>query len=534
MLRFASVTTGEQIARTRARALVYRNVRDVVFLLGVEAGSDVASSRFRFLEINPAFTDATGLPEEQVVGKLVEEVIPEPSLSLVLDKYRTAIREQRTVRWEEVTTYPAGKKFGVVSVTPIVDADGACRTLVGSVYDATTELRARSLGSAEQRVLEMVASGAPLSSVLTELVLAIEDLIPPTIASLLLLAPDGKRLRRGAAPHLPEAYNRAVEEAEIGPREGSCGTAAATGRPVIVTDIQTDPLWLPYRALARAHGLRACWSTPILSRDGRVLGTFALYYSEPRTPTQDEVALVARVVHVAGIAIARHELDEQLRALSARIEAAREEERTGIAREIHDQLGQSLTVLKMDLAWISRRATSPEGITPEVLVAKVSELAAMTDEIIGQVRRISAELRPGVLDDLGLVAALSWQTREFEKRTGIRCSLHVELLDEAVRSELSTTVFRVLQEALTNVLRHAQAAHVDVRLAEDDGALVLEVSDDGKGIRPEEIRDPRSLGLVGMRERVRRVGGSASFAPREGRGTTITFRLPLRQEAPTP
>lgn len=534
VLRFAGVTTGEQIARTRARALVYLSVRDVVFLLGVEQGADLTSTRFRFLEINPAFSDATGLREEQVVGKLVEDVIPEPSLSLVLDKYRTAIREQRTVRWEEVTTYPAGKKFGVVSVTPIVDADGVCRTIVGSVHDATTELRARWLGAAEQRVLEMVASGAPLSSVLTELVLAIEDLIPPAIGSVLLLSPDGKRLRHGAAPHLPEGYNRAIDGAAIGPREGSCGTAAATGRTVVVTDIETDPLWLPYRELARTHGLRACWSTPILSRDGRVLGTFALYYREPRTPTRDDVDLVARVVHVAGIAIGRHELDEQLRALSARIEAAREEERTGIAREIHDQLGQSLTVLKMDLAWISRRATSAEGIAPAVLVEKVSELSSMTDEIIGQVRRISAELRPGVLDDLGLVAALSWQTREFEKRTGIRCSLRVELPDEAVRSELSTTVFRVLQEALTNLVRHAQAGQVDVRLAEDDDALVLEVSDDGKGIRLEDIRDPRSLGLVGMRERVRRVGGSASFAPRDDRGTAITFRLPLRQATPTP
>ena len=515
------------------RVLVYENVRDVVFLLAVEG------DRFRFVEINPAFTSATGLAEAQVVGKLVDEVIPEPSLSLVLESYRAACREQRTVRWEEVSEYPSGTKHGQVSVTPVVDADGRCTHLVGTVHDVTAEARGRALAGAEQAVLEMAASGAPLQSSLEVLALAMERQVPSALISILLVDPDGTRLRHGAAPSLPAEVSRVVDGAAVGPTQGSCGAAVALGHEIVAVDIETDERWGPWRDLARSHGLRACWSTPILSRDARVLGTFALYYREPRVPAQEDRDLVARAVHVAGIAIQRHELDEQLRGLSARLDAAREEERTGIAREIHDQLGQSLAVLKMDLAFIARRGASPAGITTAELLAKVSELSGLTDEIIRQVRRISAELRPGVLDDLGLAAALGWQAQEFEKRTGVICAVDVRVGPESLARSLSTTVFRAVQEALTNVALHAEASRVDILLREDAGDLLLDVSDDGKGIRPEDVRDPRSLGLLGMSERARREGGSVTFdrgarSGSSGPGTTVAFRLPLRRGSTAP
>ncbi len=500
--------------------MAYENVRDVIFLLGVEG------TGFRFLEINPAFTMATGLTEDEVVGKRVEEVIPEPSLSVVLARYNEALRDGRTVRWEEITPYPSGRKHGQVSVTPVLDESGQCRYLVGTVHDVTVEARARALAVAEQRVLEMVASDATLADSLEALVLAVEEQVPPALASILLISPDGERVLHGAAPHLPTEFNRAIDGARIGERAGSCGTAAALRKSIIVTDIEKDPLWQDYRDLARPHGLRACWSTPIVSRDDRVLGTFALYYREPRAPTEADLELIARAVHVAGLAIQRHELDTQLRALSARIEAAREEERTGIAREIHDQLGQALTVLKMDVAWIARRARSAEGLAVASLLAKLEELSSTTDEIIREVRRISAELRPSVLDDLGLSAALAWLAQDFEKRTSIPCAVRVRA-DERLPREVATAVFRIVQEALTNVTRHADARRVDVGLEQDGGALVLEVRDDGKGIRPEDVTDPRSVGLLGMRERVRRLHGVASFTPLRGGGTALAFRIPL-------
>ncbi len=515
-LRLAVDRAVEDADADRVHALVQGSVHDVVFTLRLDG------ERFRFSEINPAFTRATGLTAAQVVGKHVDEVIPEPSLSLVLARYREAIDGRRTVRWDEVTDYPTGRKYGEVAVTPLVDASGRCTGLLGTVADVSEARRARELADGEQRVLELVAARASLDDTLRALVAFAERLAPPAIGSILRLDADGVHLRAGAAPGLPDAYNAAIDGAAIGPNAGSCGTAAALREPVIVVDVATDPRWADYRDLAGVGGIRACWSTPIFASDGRVLGTFALYYREPRAPSEADLALIARFGHVAGIALQRHELDEQLRQLSARVEAAREDERTGIAREIHDQLGQALTVLKMDLAWIARRAS-----TPEAQQARLAEALAQVDQIIGEVRRISAELRPGVLDDLGLDAALAWAAREFEQRTQIACVVRSGIADdEQIDRDVATAIFRVFQEALTNVVRHAHARNVDVWLEERDGALELRVKDDGQGIADDAIRDPRSLGLLGIRERARRLGGTAEVGRDVAGGTVVTLRIP--------
>jgi PAS domain S-box-containing protein len=219
---------------------------------------------------------------------------------------------------------------------------------------------------------------------------------------------------------------------------------------------------------------------------------------------------------------------EQLRELSAHIEAAREEERTGIAREIHDQLGQALTVFKMDLSWIARRAVSEAGLSREQLLEKVKGLVQMTDETIDEVRRISSELRPAILDQVGLGAALAWKAKELEERTQLACLVDSSLpADAKLDRALTSAVFRVFQEALTNVVRHAEATRVDVRLARSDGSLVLEVRDDGRGIKEEEIANPHSLGLLGIRERLRPFGGTVAFARGQPKGTVVTVRVPI-------
>jgi len=390
-----------------------------------------------------------------------------------------------------------------------------------AVEDVTEVTRSRRLKDAEHLVLERIASGAALGGILETLVLAIEDYSPPTIGSILLLDADGVHVRHGAAPNLPLAYTQAIDGAWIGPAAGSCGTAAFERRPVYVEDIETDPLWADYRELARTHGLRACWSTPIFSNEGRVLGTFALYYREPRAPTADDIALIERATHLAGIAIEHIQLEDQLRELSAHVESVREDERTGIAREIHDVLGQGLTALKMDLAWLARRTTGQEP-----LLEKLRAMSEATDEIIQQVRRISTELRPGVLDDLGLLAGIEWQAQEFEGRTGTLCTVESNLGDAKLPRDVSTAIFRIFQEALTNVARHAEARHVGVRLDLADDVLDLEVRDDGKGITHAQAGNPRSLGLLGIRERARRLGGRATVAAGTQGGTVVSVRVP--------
>ncbi|MBI3799492.1 MAG: PAS domain S-box protein [Deltaproteobacteria bacterium] len=219
---------------------------------------------------------------------------------------------------------------------------------------------------------------------------------------------------------------------------------------------------------------------------------------------------------------------EQLHALTARLQVIREEERTRIAREIHDELGQTLTGLKMDLAWLNKRVVNTnDGALRELLLSKTRTMAQLTDTIIHTVRRIATDLRPGVLDNLGLLAALEWQAQDFQKRTDIACHLKTSLEEVALDPEGTTAVFRIFQETLTNVARHAHATAVDVKVSEDAGNLVLEVHDNGRGITESEITAGTSLGLLGIRERVLLVGGEVTVKGTPGAGTSVIVQVPL-------
>jgi PAS domain S-box-containing protein len=214
---------------------------------------------------------------------------------------------------------------------------------------------------------------------------------------------------------------------------------------------------------------------------------------------------------------------EQMRALAARIETVREEDRSQIAREVHDDLGQSLTGLKLDLAWLARRLPESEAESR----ARAAEMSELIDATINSVRRISSELRPGVLDDLGLVAAVEWQAQEFERRTGVPCRFRSTGEFEELEARRATALFRILQEALTNVIRHAQASRVSVKLTREIEAAQIEIRDNGRGITREELSRPGSLGLLGMRERAFAFGGEVLVTGRPGHGTTVTARMPL-------
>jgi signal transduction histidine kinase len=218
--------------------------------------------------------------------------------------------------------------------------------------------------------------------------------------------------------------------------------------------------------------------------------------------------------------------EQNLRALAARLQSVREEERSRIAREIHDQLGQALTGLKMDLTWLNARL--PAGQKP--LAEKVKSMFRLIDDTIQSVRKIASLLRPEVLDQLGLAAAIGWQARDFQARTGIRCKVTLPPDPLAVEQELSTATFRIFQELLTNVARHAGATRVDVSMRADDGRLLLEVQDNGKGIPDAALSGAKSLGLLGMRERAMAFGGSVEFAGVGGKGARVTVVLPLRPE----
>lgn len=220
---------------------------------------------------------------------------------------------------------------------------------------------------------------------------------------------------------------------------------------------------------------------------------------------------------------------EQLHALSAHLLSVREEERTSIAREIHDEFGQALTGLKMDLAWLTARLAPGQ----QASIDKAKTMAKLIDTTVQSVRRVSMKLRPGLLDDLGILAALEWYAHDFQTRTSIQCHFTTRLPELNLDKDRTTTVFRIFQESLTNVARHANATKVTAKLGLSAGALVLEVKDNGRGITEREMANPKSFGLMGIRERAYLVGGEVQIKGRPGKGTTISVRIPLESSEPS-
>jgi len=215
---------------------------------------------------------------------------------------------------------------------------------------------------------------------------------------------------------------------------------------------------------------------------------------------------------------------DQLRALTARLQSVREEERTSISREIHDELGQACTAIKMDLALIGRRLTKSQT----QLQSKVDSAIQLVDSTIATLRRIASELRPRTLDDLGLPAALESQAQEFESRTGIRCTVALPQELFTLDADTSTVIFRIFQESLTNVARHAQATRVEARLEQEGNRIIFQVFDNGRGFDPEEAKTRKSLGLVGMQERALLLHGDLKIEGVPGAGTTMTLTIPLQ------
>lgn len=213
----------------------------------------------------------------------------------------------------------------------------------------------------------------------------------------------------------------------------------------------------------------------------------------------------------------------QYRELAARLQSVREEERTRVARQLHDELGQSLTALKMDCAWIRTRLS---GAQTGVL-ARIQSSMELIDETIRTVRRLATELRPGVLD-LGIQAAIEWQAHEFQARSGIECTVAFSAAEELLDSASATEIFRIFQETLTNVARHSGATQVKATLEQDRGELLLEIRDNGRGIRRDEIEKRNSLGLLGMRERASLIKAAFTIDGEPEHGTTVRVRIPLQ------
>jgi PAS domain S-box-containing protein len=346
------------------------------------------------------------------------------------------------------------------------------------------------------------------------------------------------------APDQIIRYDREFRRAYVNPavtRAYGLPAEALTGKPIgsVVQDagleVKGDELAQVRQRIAsvfdtgKSYEYEMTWPMP----------TERKYYTVRLFPELDLNGSVVNVLGISRDITKRRHAEEklkatsdQLRALSASMQSAREEEATRIAREIHDELGSALTSLKLDLESI-RREELPAASDLDLsrLREKIKTMMQLVDQTADTVRRISSELRPSVLDDIGLVAAMRWQARQFETQAGIVCQCDFRLEEVDLDQQQSTAIFRVFQEALTNVLRHAEATRIDINLEKEDDELVLTISDNGRGITADERSERLSLGLLGMRERVNLIGGTIDITGVEGKGTEITVRVSMTRES---
>jgi signal transduction histidine kinase len=269
-----------------------------------------------------------------------------------------------------------------------------------------------------------------------------------------------------------------------------------------------------------------------VKKEGDVIGTLCLVYQKDYIPSNDDKKLIGIIASAIGVEEERREekeklrtTGEELRFLSLHQESARENERTSIAREIHDELGQSLTALNMDLSWLRRQTSEGDAVTHE----KIDSMTGIVNSTIQSVKKLCTELRPSILDDFGLTAAIEWQAEQFQHRTGILCKVTCGYIGNIPNKALSTAIFRAFQEALTNIARHANATIVKVRLEEDDDILKMEIDDNGIGIDKESYNSRQSFGIIGIRERILSVGGDFRIIGIPNRGTILKISAPLRR-----
>ncbi|HYL26018.1 MAG TPA: ATP-binding protein, partial [Burkholderiales bacterium] len=437
------------------------------------------------------------------------------------------------------------------------DAQGGVE-FVGAVMDVTEQQRARAVLAGEKRLLEMVARGDSLATILDALCRLVEELASGSLSSILLLDPNARRLRHGAGPSLPIAYTKAIDGVAIGPSVGSCGTAAYRGEPVIVRDIANDPLWADFRELALAHGLRACWSTPVRSSQGKVLGTFAIYYREPRNPGAHEHNLVEQITHIASIAIERKQAEEALRRSEQRLRQAEKMEAIGrlaggIAHDFNNILGGILGYGELAQGHLGEDSVVRRYVDQMMLAGArgkglVERILAFSRSGPGE--RVPVHVQSAVEEALEIVTA--------SLTAGIRLEQRLDAGDAAVVGD-ATRLHQVAMNLCTNALQameHGGVLTVALgrvavmeRRALSHGTLApgphvrLAVSDTGCGIPPavlermfdaffttKGVGEGTGLGLSLVHGIVADLGGAIDVATQPGAGTTFTVWLPAAGE----
>lgn len=514
------------------------------FSIGQNQEPSLLEKALDAMQLGITITDISGKiiycnhSEAQMHGYLAEELIGQnvkifsPKELWNPNTFSQILQLQRWER-ESVNIKKDGTIFPVQLMSDLLlDETGVAMGIITSCEDITkrkpineieylvkiSEARAREAEIATKELAQEVVGRKKVEAELQETYQTLEALILSSPLAIVMLNPDetvkiwnpaaerifGWTKKEILGQKLPMFFNRTQEDREIG-EDWDKGFAS----PKTLQQIRLDDTMETRRPRRDGSLIDVSISmAPLFDSEGNLNGT---------------MAIIADITEHKSAEKQLRDSEKLLRALSIRLQSLQEEERAKIAREVHDEFGQALTALKIDLSWLNQRLAIEQG----QLRSKIEKMSHLIDATIQTVRRISTQLRPTILDDLGLVAAIEWAVREFQTRTEIECNLIIEPENITVESNCATAVFRVLQEALTNVARHANAVKVDVSLKLVNGELSLEVNDNGRGITQVEITDSTSLGLIGIKERVVAWGGKVNIEGKIGEGTTINIKIPL-------
>ena len=529
-------------AALREQASLLNLTHDSIFVRGMD---DVITYWNRGAE------ELYGWTAEKAVGKvshqLTQTVFPAP-----IDEIRAELL--LTGRWEGelVHTKADGIQVAVASRWSLqTDERQRPVAILETNNDITERKRAQALLIGEKRILEMVAKGDSLELILEALCLFVEDQSSGVLSSILLLDPNGSCLRHGAAPSLPKSYTEAIDGAAIGPCVGSCGTAAYLAEQVVVTDIASDPLWTDYKDLALAHGLRACWSTPIISSEGKVLGTFAMYRREPGSPSPQEYDLIEQITHLAGVALDRKKTEEALRQAQANLAHVSRVTTMGeltasLAHEVNQPIAAAVTNANTCLRWLA-------GDNPNLEEARAAAMRIVKDgtraaEIISRIRLLFKKGTP------------EWElvdVNEVIREMIVLLRVEATRYSISIRTELTADLPQVmgdrvqLQQVFMNLMLNGIEAMKDVdgtrELAiksqrEGNDHIRMSVSDTGVGL-PAQQKDQifnaffttkvqgTGMGLSISRTIVESHGGRLWAAHNSPRGASFYLSLPIKVEA---
>jgi hypothetical protein len=540
----------------------------------------VEGPEHRFAMANRAYLELVG---RDVVGKTVAEALPEVTDQGFVDLLDKVAASRETYVGRAVSVRLArnsaknDERFVDFVYQPVIDDDDEVTGVFVQGYDVTEHKRSEAIRIAHNEVLEHAISDEPLQTSLEGLIRTVEKhSVSGVLGSILLLDESGQHLRHGAAPSLPEAYNEAIDGIEIGPNVGSCGTAASTGKPVFVSDIAADPLWANFKDLALEHGLRACWSIPIRSGSGAVLGTFAMYHREPREPLEDDLQLVQLITQTAALVIERKQAETKLRQLNETLEARVVEEIAerraaevalqraqkleaigkltgGVAHDFNNLLqiiSGNLQLLATDVAdnpRVERRITNA--------MAGVTRGAKLANQLLAFGRR--QPLEPKVVNIGRLVGGMEDLLRRsigeaIEIETVVSGGLWNAFVDptQIENAILNLAInARDAMDAIGKLTIEVRNAHLDHEYAEKNSEVrpgqyvMIAVSDTGAGIAPElieQVFEPffstkpegkgSGLGLSMVYGFVKQSGGHVKIYSEVGHGTSVKLYLPRIHE----